>query len=201
MTKAQKRLSLGIVLAVLASLLLLRVAIGGPGPEGPTEPSALPPDAQAPVADTTTLGPAQEARAVELMKSDPGFRGAVSGVQYQVTKIGPWTTSNSPFTKKKQPELLGASVQVSLLRPTALHDRKLPSAIYDVTERTSPPYQEVTNRVTAREVSELMVLVDLRRGKVVSVTPGPGSTIVSSAPPPGFERTVPDLSTDSPQGG
>jgi hypothetical protein len=201
MTKARKRASVAVVFAALVALLLLRTAIGGPDRAGPAEPSALEPEAATQVVDETSLGQAQAARALELMKANPGFRSAVADVQYQVTKIGPWTTSNGPFTREKKPELLGASVVVTLARPTELHDRKLPSAIYDVTEKTSPPYQEVTNRVTARGVSELMVLVDLKRGKVVSVTPGLGSTIVNSTPPTGFQRTVPDLSPDSREGG
>ena len=67
----------------------------------------------------------------------------------------------------------------------------LPGALYDQSEKASPPYQSVVNKVSSTRVTQFLVLVDLARGKVVNITPGPDSKELKSTPPAGFKRTVP----------
>ena len=87
--------------------------------------------------------------------------------------------------------MLGAAYIVAPDRPVALAGAALPTALYDQTERTNPPYQAVTNRVTAAQVNQFLVLVDLDKGEVVSIVPGADSGDVQTTPPPGFKRSVP----------
>lgn len=139
-----------------------------------------------------------EARAAAVMRANKHFRAIVGDTPYAIVRAGPWTTSNGPWTAEKTPELLGASFVVSFSKAIRIADKVMPGAIYDVTESRSPPYQNVDLRVDADGVTSLMVLVDLRRGKLVNISPGLGSGVVSMAPPPGFEREVPNLSNEYP---
>ena len=144
------------------------------------------------------LAAADEARASALMQSDRHFRSIVGKTPYTIARVGPWTTSNGPWTAEKTPELLGVSFVVSLERAIGIADKAMPGAIYDVTEKRSPPYQQVNHRVDATGVTNLMVLVDLRAGKVVNISPGLGSDVLRIEPPPGFRREVPRLSNEYP---
>jgi hypothetical protein len=144
------------------------------------------------------LAAADQARASALMESDRHFRSIVGKTPYTIARVGPWTTSNGPWTAEKTPELLGVSFVVSFERAIGIADKAMPGAIYDVTEKRSPPYQQVTQRVDAVGVTNLMVLVDLRAGKVVNISPGLGSDVLSIEPPPGFKREVPRLSNEYP---
>lgn len=139
---------------------------------------------------------ADEARAQALAKADKKLQKLLGSTPYTVARIGPWTTSNGPWTEQKKTELLGVSLVLSFAAPIEIADKVMPGAIYDVTEQRSPPYQEVDLRVDATGVTSLMVLIDLKRGKVVNVSPGLGSVVTRASAPPGFRREVPDLSNE-----
>jgi hypothetical protein len=168
--------------------------------DAPPAAPAVVPDAADPAVDALVplpeLTSADAARASAILEADRRFRALVGDAAYTVERIGPWTTSNGPWTARKTPELLGASLIVSFASPIRIADKTIPGAIYDVTERRSPPYQEVDLRVDASSVGNLMILVDLRRGRVVHISPGLGSQVERSTPPPGFRREVPNLSND-----
>lgn len=173
-------------------------AVGGP-PAAPglaiaAEAAAEPADVQV----VPQLSGVDEMRARALVKADGRLRKIVGGTPYTVAKIGPWTTSNGPWTEKKQTELIGASLILSFAGPIEIADELMPGALYDVTERRSPPYQEVDLQVDATGVTSLMVLVDLKRGKVVNVSPGLGSVVTRASTPAGFRREVPNLSNEYP---
>jgi hypothetical protein len=87
---------------------------------------------------------------------------------------------------------------LNLSAPVALDSAALPSVLYDQTEQRDPPYQSVVNTVSSSKVTQLLVLVDLARGKVVNVSPGLDSENVESAAPAGFQRTVPAPQDGSP---
>jgi hypothetical protein len=144
------------------------------------------------------LDAVDQVRASALMQADRHFRSIVGKTPYTIARVGPWTTSNGPWTAEKTPELLGVSFVVSFEKAIGIADKAMPGAIYDVTEKRSPPYQQVSNRVDASGVTNLMVLVDLRAGTVVNISPGLGSDVVSMRPPPGFRREVPRLSNEYP---
>lgn len=143
-----------------------------------------------------TLSAADDARARALVLADRRLQKIVGATPYQVAQIGPWTTSNGPWTERKKTELIGASLILAFAGPVELRDELMPGALYDVTERRSPPYQEVDLRVDATNVTSLLVLVDLRRGRIVNVSPGLGSVVTRTRTPPGFRREVPRLSNE-----
>lgn len=172
-------------------------AVGAP----PAAAALAGPDGDAAAADAhplPELTAADQARATALMQADRHFRAIVGETPYAIARVGPWTTSNGPWTAEKTPELLGVSFVVSFEKAIAIADKTMPGAIYDVTERRSPPYQQVNNRVDATGVTNLMVLVDLRTGEVVNISPGIGADVVRMTPPPGFRREVPNLSNEYP---
>jgi hypothetical protein len=188
----KERLALaGLVLYVLAILVVLSPAgealgVGASG--SPPTPGAVS-DPADPVAGGSVAVPelteAQQEHAVGLARASAAFRRVVAGRPFSIARIGPWTTAGEPQ------RLLGVSLEVAFPAAVELRGAALPGALYDVTERRSPPYQEVVNRVDARNVRTLMVLVDLEQGRVVNISPGPDAEILSSTPPPGFQRTVP----------
>ena len=139
-----------------------------------------------------------QAQAAAIMEADRHFRAVVGDTPYTIARVGPWTTSNGPWTAEKTPELLGASFIVSFEKAIAITDKTMPAAIYDVTETRSPPYQQVNQQVDATDVTNLMVLVDLRTREVVNISPGLGSDVARATPPPGFRQEVPNLSNEYP---
>ena len=146
------------------------------------------------------LSASDAATARALLAADPSFQRLVGARRYDVEKIGPWTTSNGPWTAKKtRLDLLGAAMLVTLDESIRIDGDKLPTVVYDVTEKDpNKPFQEASFEVRADAVRHLHVLVDLRQRRVVNISPGIGSSVKSVTPPPGFEQTVPRLSNDAP---
>jgi hypothetical protein len=175
------------VVVVFSVLAPTRGAVGGPGAAAlPPRPAAA---GQAPAERAAPeLAATQKTRADGTLAADRALGAALGGVPYKVVKSGSWTTSGANGAASR---VLGAAYVVAPDRPVALKGAALPTALYDQTERTNPPYQAVTNRVTAAQVSQFLVLVDLEKDQVVSIVPGPGSQDVETTPPPGFKRAVP----------
>jgi hypothetical protein len=190
---------LGALALYVAVAVVLLTPIGGAfGGESATESTGPPghpiPDgtpnrgAATDVGAATELEASDQLRATEIVAADRSLAAALGGAPYSIVKSGPWTTSGADGSPIR---VLGAAYVVALDKPIALESVKLPGALYDQTERASPPYQSIVNTVSSSRVTEFMVLVDLGRGKVVNISPGPGSRDVKSTPPPGFQRTVP----------
>jgi hypothetical protein len=197
-TSRERTVLVGLALYVAAAVVLLTPIGGAFGGESPTE-SAGPPGhpVAGPTADrrsATELGSAPELQASDKLRADGivaadrSLAAALGGAPYSIVKSGPWTTSGADGSPAR---VLGAAYVVALDKPIALESVKLPGALYDQSERANPPYQSIVNTVSSSRVTEFMVLVDLGRGKVVNISPGPGSRAVESTPPPGFQRTVP----------
>ncbi|MGH3033224.1 MAG: hypothetical protein ACRDON_01540 [Gaiellaceae bacterium] len=169
-----------LALALLALLSPTGAAVGallgrlGPPTEGPapreTERSSIP-----------ALTEEEQARAVSLLASDPRAARLLGGLRYEIREIGVWHTSKTKRT-------IGASLVIVLAEPTRI-EGVWPDKAYDEAERKSVPYAEKSTRFTAANVTELMVSVDLGRGKVVSIAPGPNAIVTV---PPGYEPDVPD---------
>jgi hypothetical protein len=205
-----ERLALaGLALYALVLVLVLgpvRDALGTRAQEGPVPPGVMvAPDpaaagraVEAPAPALPQLAGVDRLRAAAALDADKRLRAALGTSDYRIEQVGPWTTSNGPWTARKQPALLGVAMLVTLPAPVAIEAKELPGVLYDVTERTSPPYQEVRSRIDARDVTQLLVLFDLRRGRIVNISPGPGATVVAATAPAGFQRTVPAVSNEHP---
>jgi hypothetical protein len=169
-----------LALALLALLSPTGAAVGallgrlGPPTRGPapkvTESSSIP-----------VLTEEQQARAVSLLASDPRAARLLGGLQYELREIGVWHTSKTKRT-------IGASLVIVLAEPATI-EGVWPERDYDEAERRTVPYAEKSARFTAANVTELMVSVDLRRGKVVSIAPGPNATVTV---PAGYRPDIPD---------
>lgn len=186
-----------VVLLVLALYVTVALVMLTPigGAIGDNRQAALPPPPTAAggaaadrAAPPTDLAAGQRLRAGEIVAADRSLAAALGGTRYSIVKAGPWTTSGADGAPSRT---LGAAFIIAPEKPVALRSERLPGALYDQTERTDPPYQRVTNTVSADQVTQMMVLVDLERGAVVNVTPGPDARGVEIEAPPGFERSVP----------
>ena len=186
------------VIVVLALYTTVAVIVLTPigGAFGDEHQTALPPPPAGTIADpspeptaaTIELAAAEQQRARGIVAADKALATALGGTPHAITKSGPWTTSGANGQASR---LLGAAFVVTPQKPVELRTVALPGALYDQTERTASPYQRVVNTVSAKHVTQLMVLVDLLRGQVVNITPGPESQGLKSVPPAGFRRTVP----------
>lgn len=127
------------------------------------------------------LTEAEKARAVSILASDPRAARLLTGLRYEISEIGAWHTARTKRT-------IGASLVIVLAKPATIAG-VWPEKEYDRAERTSVPYTEKSTRFRAANVSELMVSVDFRRGKVVSIAPGPNATV---SVPPGYQPDIPD---------
>jgi hypothetical protein len=187
-----------VVLLVLAIYVTVAVVVLTPirGALGGERQAQLPPPPAAAVPDQAAeraapapeLAASDRLRAGEILGADRSLATALGGMSYSIVKAGAWTTSGADGAASR---VLGAAFVVAPAKPIELRSAKLPGALYDQTERTNPPYQAVVNTVSAKQATQFMVLVDLERGKVVNITPGPDTQALETTPPPGFQRTVP----------
>jgi hypothetical protein len=178
------------VTVAVVVLTPIRGALGGerqaqmpPPPAG-----AVPDQAAERAAPAPELGASERLRAGKILGADRSLATVLGGVSYSIVKSGAWTTSGADGAASR---VLGAAFVVAPEKPIELRSARLPGALYDQTERTKPPYQAVVNTVSGKEATQFLVLVDLERGKVVNITPGPATRALETSPPPGFQRTVP----------
>jgi hypothetical protein len=143
-------------------------------------PSQQPASGSAAATAIPALTAEERARALDVLSSDPMAVRLLGERRYTVARMGPWHTAR---TKDK----LGAALLVVLAQPARVAGA-WPEARYDRLERTSRPYTVAVTRYVAENVRGLMILVDLARGKVVSILPEVDARIV---PPRGFEPTPP----------
>jgi hypothetical protein len=185
-TRFGMRLTASVAGVTVLALVLLAVfspagaAVGallgrfGPPPKGPAprvlERSVI-----------SALTEDEEARAVSIFASDPRAARLLRGLQYEVRELGAWHTVRTKRT-------IGASLVIALAEPATIAG-VWPEKDYDQAESTSVPYAQKSTRFTAANVTELMVSVDLRRGKVVSIAPGPNATVTV---PAGYRPDIPD---------
>lgn len=127
-------------------------------------------------------------RAGRLVASHRSLLSGLRGVGYSIERSGPWTTIDRPGSPSR---LIGAALVLRLDRPVRLRGIKLPTAHYDVSQRRVPPYQSAVTTVSAEEVTQLELRVDLRGNKVASIEPHPlSSKNLSIRAPKGFVRKV-----------
>jgi hypothetical protein len=162
----------GAVLMLAGCILLIAPTATGLGgklssalgdPPKPTAGNAVPSP------EIPWLTPAEEAQAAELLRTDARARRFLHGRSFDVEAIGPWTTSEN--------ERLGASMIVRLSAPAAFPMTQWPAIEYDRLERAKPPYRETTMPAAATNVKTLHVRLDLARGRVVSLDPGPAANV------------------------
>ena len=123
------------------------------------------------------------AKAISTATNNPVVVQILADRKYSIESVGVWHTSRGL-------QKIGASVIHSLAQPADL-ELGWPVIEYDRTEITTPPYQQGTRHYLAKGVKRLVVMVDLQRGQVVSVAPGPGA----STPPRSTIEAV-DQGTD-----
>lgn len=107
----------------------------------------------------------ERSEAIALATNNPVVAQILADREYSVSSVGVWHTS-------RELQKIGAGVIISLAQPATL-DLDWPTIDYDSAELTAPPYQQRTEHYLATGVERLVVMVDLQRGEVVSVAPGP----------------------------
>lgn len=156
--------------AVLAAIGLVtvialgcgRVLAGRPGAGVPPPPTPWAVGTPLPAPTIPTLTEEEVARAQEIFASDPRTERLLDGHPYVVEGIFPWLKSSN--------EIIGAWLSVSLTTPVDV-EGEWPGMDYDETEETEPPYEEGTTRMEVRGLRRVDVLVDLQRGRMVSINP------------------------------
>ncbi|CCF86254.1 hypothetical protein [Nitrolancea hollandica] len=107
----------------------------------------------------------ERSEATALAINNPFVAQILADRECSVSSVGVWHTS-------RELQKIGAVVIISLAQPATL-ELDWPTIDFDRTELTTPPYQQRTEHYLATGVQRLVVMVDLRRGEVVSVGPGP----------------------------
>lgn len=107
----------------------------------------------------------ERSEAVALATNNPFVAQILADREYSVSTVGVWHTSGDL-------QKIGAGVIISLAQPATL-ELDWPTIDFDRTELTTPPYQQRTEHYLATGVQRLVIMVDLQRGQVVSVGPGP----------------------------
>jgi hypothetical protein len=131
-------------------------------------PTAIPIDG-GPRVDLPDLSDEQATRAVKLATTNPYLKAFLRGTKAEVSRIGPWTTFADPAAQPAA-RLIGASIVLKTSSPLNGDGILLPRARYDRTEQLSPPYRERIEPARKTGITELMILVDLGRSKVVDIT-------------------------------
>jgi hypothetical protein len=104
----------------------------------------------------------QMAETKRLALADPRVQAVLGSRTRLVAKPARWTSCGQKF--------LGAGIDVHLFRPIAVRG-DFPIVAFDG-RKGSRAYAEGTMRIRATGVTDLLVQVDLTRGKVVGITPG-----------------------------
>lgn len=110
----------------------------------------------------------ERAKALSTATNDSLVAQLLAGREYSIESVGVWHTSRGL-------QKLGAVIAFSLAQPAEI-EIDWPVIEYDQTELATPPYQQGTRHYLAKGVHRLYVLVDLQRGQVVEVMPGPESS-------------------------
>lgn len=143
--------------------------IAGRPPSGPPEGPAKTGGIQLPQTDKIPqLTEEERARVQSIATNDARVQKLISGRQYSVTSVGVWHSRSL--------KVIGGGVIFTLAEPASF-EMDWPAANYDEAEATWPPYQPDVRHYSAKEVSQLAVLVDLQKDAVVEIRPGPGVKI------------------------
>jgi hypothetical protein len=116
-----------------------------------------------PESDGPELTSAQRERAIALALGDYRVKNRLTGKPHYVESSGPWSTGGATNT------LVGAIVIIRLTSPANFPPNYWPVIAYDGREDTS--YSETSMFVSAQNVTELVVSVDLARSLVVAIEP------------------------------
>ena len=119
-----------------------------------------------------------------------GLPAVLGGSGYRVQEIGTWTLSDKPGYGR-QDRIIGAIVDIALDRPHPVDAVVIAAGTgwprRSQNFRYSRRFGYVVHhaRLTARWLGGLSVLVDVRRGRVAEVGPGPDPSITGFVPLPG----------------
>jgi len=161
-------------------LLLLALGVGceEEAPSVITPPSgvtSIPPSRQA-GPEIPTLTAEQEAQVEDIIADDSILRQVLDGRAYSVDDMGPYHTGRLPETGDFL--LIGATAKITLSEPIPRVERDWPYQVYRPYYHLWPPeiraqylpYREGTQMFTVQNLTEMYVLVDLSREKLVEIT-------------------------------
>jgi hypothetical protein len=161
--------------AAIVGLSLIFTPLGGaltsllPG----APPNGVVPGPAEPGVQLPELTAVEKASLPEILASDDRLSDILGGRKFEIAEAGVWHT-------RLNPRKLGASLLLELPEQTDFSMRAWPVLEYDYEEENFPPYTRHVEIFGATKVQKLLVRVDLSRGEVVSIQPGPGATIVPS---------------------
>lgn len=127
--------------------------------------------------DGPEMAMGQGDRAIALALGDPRMKQRLAGKQYTVEGAGPWSTGGENDT------LVGAIVSIHLSQPANYPMSDWPIADYATPNATS--YTDANMRLSAENVTDFVVSVDLMRNRVVGSEPdGEDIRVTPDASPP-----------------
>ena len=137
--------------AVVAVCIVLLAACGGSDETSSTSPEARPRDAS---------------RALALARADDRLRDLVGGAQYHLAEAREWRVHEAKV-----------GVELALrLRSAIARSGDWPVA-HPLNPGAKPPYRMEELTYSARDVTTLVVRVDLTRKRVAGIEPGPGAAV------------------------
>ena len=145
----------------LGAVALAVLVLAGCGDENRTATTQA---AAVTVAQPAPVTPQQAERASRIAFADPRVRKL--GEQMDVRTVGAWTVG----ARK-----LGAIVEI---KPHGTLSGEFEWPVAEIGNETNdPPYEEEIRICSVDEATSLRGFVDLRRGKLVQLEPGPGSSV------------------------
>jgi hypothetical protein len=120
-------------------------------------------DPAPPESDGAGLSAGQTTQVSGILAADARLQQLLAGKQYSVDGIGPWTTGGETY------QLVGSLVIIRLAQPASFPSSSWPVVEYAGEDATA--YTETTVQFAADGVTELMVNVDLGKGRVVGIQP------------------------------
>lgn len=109
---------------------------------------------------------ANEIRAREIAGTDPLVQRLIAGSGFSVSAVGPWQRGD---------DLIGAAVEIRGVKPVDVIDGAWPRLSLQAVTGVDAPLPTFVQRLTVRNVVAIMVYVDLKANRVVSVSPIPRS--------------------------
>ncbi len=166
---ARAQSTLGGILVLAGIAIGAAPAIGGAAkdspPPSPVAIETAPSNQQTQAAE---LSESERERAIRLVTASPKFRHVIDSRQYKVVSASRWTSADG--------DPVGVLVRIRLSSAATIIDREWPHRDFEAEKAQGPgarQYRSRQQRLTAHNVRDLAVLIDLTVEDIVQMMPEP----------------------------
>lgn len=161
-----------LLLGLIAFFVIAGLAATAVTQRPRVDPQQPPPTAEVrqrvQTAEIPELTEEERAQIVTIATGDEHVQRVLDGRQYSVTSVGVWHTRG---LKK-----IGGGIVFTLADPASV-EGDWPTIDYNDSEDSWLPYKSHLTHLVFAGVQQLAVLVDLQRGEVAQIMPGPGAKV------------------------